>query len=266
MRTPIFFSVCLLSIFWLSPAQAKSNAQAQEKAAKRACAAGDYRKGVEILADLYVDTGDSNYVFNQARCYEQSHQWVNAADRFREYLLKAQNAPASDRDDAEKHLATCKRYQEEGQAKNAPPPLQTPVFVTAPALAPPAPPPAQIATTPIGANSPPPQESSGAGLRTTGIVVAGVGLATLGAAIALNVKANQLARDASNTQKPSTESSQKSYKTGAMICYGTGAAALVTGGVLYLLGRRSGEEKPAAVALLPSWTPGLATITLSGGF
>jgi hypothetical protein len=262
MRITIATSVCLLSLSWHSQAQAKSNAQAQERAAKKACAAGDFRKGVEILADLYVDTGDSNYIFNQARCYEQSHQWINAADRFREYLLKAQNAPASDRDDAEKHLAACKRYQEEEQAKNAPAPLQTPVFVTAPSVAPAA----QVATTPIGASSPPSQEGSGAGLRTTGIVVAGVGLATLGAAIALNVKANQLARDASSTQNPSTESSQKSYKTGALICYGTGAAALVTGGVLYWLGHRSAEEKPAAVALLPSWTPGLATITLSGGF
>lgn len=262
MRNLILFVACLLSLSWSSQALARSNPQAQVKAAKKACAAGDYRKGVEILADLYVDTSDPNYIFNQARCYEQSHQWVNAADRFREYLLKAQNAPASDREDAEKHLATCKRYQEEEQAKSAPSPIQTPVLVTAPAEGPPA----QVATTPISANSPPPQESSGAGLRTTGIVVASVGLATLGAAIALNVKANQLARDASSTQNPSTESSQKSYKTGALICYGTGAAALVTGGVLYLLGRRSTEEKPAAVALLPSWTPGLATITLSGGF
>jgi hypothetical protein len=263
MRAPIFFSVCLLSLSWVSNAQAKSNAQSQEKAAKKACAAGDFRKGVEILADLYVDTNDTTYIFNQGRCYEQSHQWVNAIDRFREYLLKAQNAPASDRTDAEKHLADCKRYQEEEQAKNAPPPPPPPVATALPS--PSAAPAAQIATAPIGASSPP-QENAGATMRTTGIVVGGVGLATLGAAIALNVKANQLASDASRTQNPSTESSQKSYKTGALICYGTGAAALVTGGVLYLLGRRSADEKPAAVALLPSWTPGLATLTLSGEF
>jgi hypothetical protein len=266
MRNLFCFSVCLLSISWLSQAEAKSSAQAQEKAAKKACAAGDYRKGVEILADLYVDTSDTTYIFNQARCYEQNHQWVNAVDRFREYLLKAQNATASDRNDAEKHIADCKRYQDEEQAKNAPPLLPTPVIATVPAVAPPAPPPAEIAIAPIATSPPPPQENRGVALRTTGIVVAGVGLATLGAAIALNIKANQLARDASNTQNPSTESSQKSYKTGALICYSTGGAALITGGVLYLLGRRNGEERPAAVALLPSWTPGLATITLSGGF
>jgi hypothetical protein len=266
MRNLILFVACLLSLSWSSQALARSNPQAQVKAAKKACAAGDYRKGVEILADLYVDTSDPNYIFNQARCYEQSHQWVNAIDRFREYLLKAQNATASDRNDAEMHLATCKRYQEEEQGKAAPSSLLAPPVAMAPAAVPAPPSPAPIATTPITASPPPAQETGGAALRTTGIVVAGVGLVTLGAAIALNVKSNQLARDASNTQNASTESSQKSYKTGAVICYGTGAAAVVAGGVLYFLGRRSGEEKPAAVALLPSWTPGLATITLSGGF
>jgi len=229
MRTHISFSVCLLSLVWQSQAQAKSNAQAQERAAKKACSSGDYRKGVEILADLYVDTSDSNYIFNQARCYEQNHQWVNATDRFREYLLKAQNASADERNDAEKHLANCKRYLEEEQGKTAPSPLPAPQVATAPAAVPAPPVPAPLATTPITASPLPTQQTGGAALRTTGIVVAGAGLVTLGAAIALNVKANQLARDASNTQNPSTESSQKSYKTGALICYGTGAAVLVAG-------------------------------------
>lgn len=265
MRTLLSFSVCLLSLSWLSHAEARSNAQAQEKAAKKACASGDFRKGVEILADLYVETGDVNYIFNQGRCYAQCHQWTGAIDRFREYLLKAQAASASDRRDAEKHLADCKRYQEEDLAKSAPPPpISTQPVVTV--AAPSSPPPAQIVTTPIVASPPAPQENGGAAMRTIGVVFAGVGLATLATAITLNVKANQLARDASNTQSASTESSQKSYKTGALICYGTGAAALVTGGVLYLLGRRNGEDRPAAVALLPSWAPGLATIALSGGF
>lgn len=160
------------------------------------------------------------------------------------------------------HLADCKRYLEEEQAKASPPPTSTQPVVTVGATAPPSSPPAQIVATPIAASPPAPQENRGAAMRTTGFVLAGVGLATLAAAIALNVKANQLASDAIRTQNPSTEASQKSYKTGALICYGTGAAALVTGGVLYLLGRRDGEDRPAAVALLPSWTPGEATITL----
>lgn len=62
MRAPISLSLCLLSIFWLSQAQAKSNPKALEKIAKKACAVGDFRKGVEILADLYVETNDQTYI------------------------------------------------------------------------------------------------------------------------------------------------------------------------------------------------------------
>jgi hypothetical protein len=265
MRTLILSSVCLLSLSWLSQAQAKSNPQAQARAAKKACAAGDFRKGVDILAELYVDTSDATYIFNQGRCYEQNHQWVNAVDRFREYLRKAENVSADDKADAEKHIADCKRYQEEEEVKTVPPPLPSPPVATAPPPAAPAAPPAEIAKTPI-APPPAPQANGGSAMRTTGVVVGGVGLATLAAAVALNVKANSLASDANKTHNSSTESSQKSYKTGAIICYGAGAAALLAGGLLYAFGHPGTEEKSATVALLPTWAPGLAAITLSGEF
>ena len=140
--------------------------------------------------------------------------------------------------------------------------MPSPPPVVALAAAVPPPPTASALTN----TAPPPlaEHEVGGSMRATGLVVAGVGVATLAAAIALNVKANQLARNANNSQSPSTESSQKSYKTASLICYATGAAALVTGGVLYWLGHARGEQ--AAVALLPTWTPGEATITLRGEF
>jgi hypothetical protein len=30
---------------------------------------------VEILAGLYVDTNDPTYIFNQGRCFEQTHRY-----------------------------------------------------------------------------------------------------------------------------------------------------------------------------------------------
>ena len=51
------------------PARHAQNREAQEKAAKKACITGDYRKGVEILADLYVESNDPTYVYNQGRCF-----------------------------------------------------------------------------------------------------------------------------------------------------------------------------------------------------
>ena len=264
MRTPILVLACLLSLTWSSQARAKGKPETPDKAAKRVCAAGDYRKGVDILADLYVRTDDTTFIFNQGRCYEQNHQWVSAIDRFREFERKTKGLSSEANAEAESHIADCKRYLAEEEAKTAPPSAPPPPPVMAvPAVAPPQSPDGTVSVAKV--TTPPlVQSEAGGAMRATGLVVAGVGVATLAAAIALNLKANQLARDANKTQNPSTESSQKSYKTGALICYGTGAAALVTGGALYWLGHSRGE--PAAVALLPTWTPGEATITLRGEF
>jgi len=264
MRAPILVLAGLLSLTWAAQAHAKGKPEAPDKVAKKACAAGDYRKGVEILADLYVRTDESAWIFNQGRCYEQNHQWVSAIDRFREFQRKAKNLSPQTSAEAESHIADCKRYLAEEEAKSAPPPAPTPAPVVALPAAVPAPPPAAAVVNATITSPPPAEHEAGGAMRATGIVVAGVGVATLAAAVALNLQANQLARDANKTQSPSTESSQKSYKTGALICYGAGAAALVTGGVLYWLGRAQGGQ--AAVALLPTWTPGEATITLRGEF
>jgi hypothetical protein len=55
-----------------------------EKAAKKACIIGDVRKGIDLLGDLYVETNDATYIFNQGRCFEQNHHWRDSVDRFKE--------------------------------------------------------------------------------------------------------------------------------------------------------------------------------------
>jgi tetratricopeptide (TPR) repeat protein len=81
--------------------------QSQERIAKKACLSGDYAKGVSILAELYVDTNDSNYLFNQGRCYEQNIKYSEAAERFKEYLRKAPKLSDSEKADVDKHIADC---------------------------------------------------------------------------------------------------------------------------------------------------------------
>jgi hypothetical protein len=65
--------------------------QAKERAAKKACLTGDPEKGVAILADLFIDTDDLAYIFNQGRCYEQNRRYEDAIGRFREYLVKGES-------------------------------------------------------------------------------------------------------------------------------------------------------------------------------
>ena len=270
LRTILLF--CLVALVPLGQAHARSKpevpekkpkAEAQENLAKKACATGDFRKGVEILADLYVRTDDTTYIYNQGRCYEQNHQWVSAIDRFREYLRKAKDLSAGLKAEVEKHIADCKLFMEEEASRAAPPP--PPPQPNAP-VPPPGPQPTVQIVAPPPTPAPAPVESSGSTMRTTGIIVGGVGVATLATAIALNLKANSLADEVNKNHDPATESSQKSYKTGAIMCYGVGGVALVAGTVMYLVGRSKGPSKSAGVALLPTWSPGEAGLSIAGEF
>jgi hypothetical protein len=101
---------------WSAPPNTKTSA----KTAKKACLSGDYVKGVSILADLFVETGDPNYLFNQARCYEQNLRFVEAAERFKEYLRKAPQLGESERADVEKHIADCESAGGVKAAKSEP--------------------------------------------------------------------------------------------------------------------------------------------------
>jgi hypothetical protein len=89
-------------------------AQAQEEAvdprigqAKEACIAGDFHKGVRLLAELYTASEDPVWIFNQGRCYQQNAQPSLAVSRFREFLRKSKGGPEDKdiREDAKKYIA-----------------------------------------------------------------------------------------------------------------------------------------------------------------
>jgi hypothetical protein len=79
----------------------------KKRAAKTACLAGDYAKGVALLAELYVDTNDPMFIFNQGRCFEQNGRYEDAVIRFREYQRKLADAGGAPDVEADKHIADC---------------------------------------------------------------------------------------------------------------------------------------------------------------
>jgi hypothetical protein len=101
-------ALAVFVLLQVKPAFAASR-QPRERAARKACLTGDPAKGVSILADLFLDTKDPTYIFNQGRCFEQNRKYEDAIARFEEYLVTA-NAVLSreDREAAEKHIATCR--------------------------------------------------------------------------------------------------------------------------------------------------------------
>jgi hypothetical protein len=263
MRYPALFALIALALVTPSRVHATDSPRTREKLAKKACAAGDFRKGVEILADLYVDTNDVTFVYNQGRCYEQNHQWTGAIDRFREYLRKSPDAKPSVKAETEKHIADCEALREQEEPKPVPAPLAAPPEPVAAPLPPPLPPAVENA---VVAQPTPPKEGRGFGLRVTGIVLGSAGVATAVVGLVLNLKANKLADDYDKTQDPATRSSYSSYKTGAIVCYGAGAGMLATGVVLYLVGRSAAGEGTGQVSYLPVLTPGEFSLSVRRAF
>jgi len=277
----LLLSLAVLAVPPSAQAGAKENAkESKERTARTACLAGDYAKGVELLAELYVSTKDVAYLFNQARCFEQNGKYEEAILRFHEYQLKNADAGNSPDESAEKHLASCQALldkQKAGQGATALPPV-TPTVV-APAEPKPAPvqrpvdeakievapePKAALATSVA-------PEEPGRGLRMAGIAATAVGVAGIAAGVIFNLKANGLANDleaangsSTTLYSRSTESSRSSYATLTWVAYGAGAACVVGGAVLYLLGRS--QEPSSQVALAPAVGVGEIGAVLQGAF
>jgi tetratricopeptide (TPR) repeat protein len=259
-RIGSFVFVCLFIVGLAGVAFADKplSKTAKEKAAKKACAMGDFQRGADILTDLFVDTNDTTYVYNQGRCYQQNNRWEQAISRFREFLRKAKDLSESDRIDTERQIADC----EASLAKTAPPPLIPPP--PAPVTHVETPPPAHEPATPEVSSTPAPPPSDGSrgkGLRVTGIVLAAVGVAAIGTGVALAVKANGLS---TKDYSQSREDKRASLKTWGFVSYGVGAAAIATGAILYIVGWPS--EQSSSVALLPAVTPDGASVLLKGRF
>jgi len=273
IANPIFLlpSVAFLLIaLAAAPAFAASkqaSKQAQERNARKACLGGDYNRGVNILADLFVSTKDPTYIFNQGRCFEQNHRYEDAISRFEEYLrVPDANLSTEDRASAEKHIADCKEKLPEQPAKFAPQ-----VFVPPTSVATPEPKPNPEPSTPVVVEPErqPAPVGSGAGLRIGGIVTASVGVAAVAAGVVFNLMSNSLINDMetnAGSYTKSKDTNSKNYKTFAWVGYGVGAACIVTGAILYGVGYRPSESSSTSVAILPAFGPGQAGALLTGGF
>jgi hypothetical protein len=233
---------------------------AQEKAARKACLSGDFEKGVSILSDLFVETRDPTYIFNQARCFEQNRRYDDAIARFQEYLRAAPELSADDRAITEKHIADCQQILDKQSSHTATPVAPAPV----PSVSTPTPAPS-LAVGSESAPAPPP--APGAGLRIAGIATASVGVAALVTGVILNLKVNSMASDLEGLGQysDSKESQRKTYRTLGWVGYGAGAACVATGAVLYYLGVRAGQSAPA-VALAPMLGGDLAGAAVGGRF
>jgi hypothetical protein len=275
IKDRVFVASTFLAAFSLlkpSPTQAATRA-AQEREARKACLSGDYVKGVSILSDLFVDTKDTTYIFNQARCFQQNRHYEDALARFQEYLRAAPDIDASDKAAAEKHIADCQELLTKQNGHPATPPAPAtppePSKPKQPEMPPPSPFPNATPDLGVAAEAASPRNATaGSALRTGGIVTASVGGAALIGGLIFNLKANGMAHDLGTYggYSDSKESQRKNYETASWVGYGLGAASVAAGGVLYYLGIRVASHSSSGVAFLPVLEPDLLGATLGGTF
>ena len=86
-------------------AGAAESREVREREARKACFTGNVDRGVEILVDLYGETGHPNYIYNQARCFERNGKYDQALLSYEDYLRKAKDLGEAERAQVEKSIA-----------------------------------------------------------------------------------------------------------------------------------------------------------------
>jgi hypothetical protein len=257
-------------------AQAGDTRSKNERAARKACLAGDYAKGISILSDLFMDTSDPTYIYNQGRCLEQNGRFADAILRFQEYLRVNRRLSESESVETRKHIRDCQEQlaKPDGLVASgaAPPDPETAVpGVPQPTTSTTAiqPPPTAI----LAQTNPSPTQAqagtaSGSGIRTAGIVTAAAGGAALAAGILLNLKTNGIAASFKDRGgfTPDKESDRKTYEALAWVGYGVGAACIATGAVLYFVGRTPRAGDSSALVIQPAFGNGEVGAVLKGSF
>ncbi len=220
--------------------------------ARKACAAGEVERGVQLLAELIAERNDPNAIYNQARCYQSNGQPEPALSRFKEYLRGAPRLSARERRQVEQYMRELEQELDARarRAALAAPEPQSPESqqtATSPATAAP-PSPAEPSSTPSPAvvnltDPPPPAPTANRPLLVLSALTAAAGVTALAGGAFYSLETRRIERQierqslpiASEMYRRRTREGQRAQSR-QWLGYGAGAAALGTSAVLYLLG------------------------------
>jgi hypothetical protein len=209
--------------------------------ARQACASGQVERGIQLLGDYLRKTSDATAIYNMGRCYQLNGLPDRALVSFREYLRKAPDLTAEDRQDVDHRIA-------ELEARPKP--------VTPPSLIEPAP------------DRPPPPEGKPA-LRAVGIGLGAAGVAAVATGALFGLHVRSINDDLHSGRIKDLTAYQRRIDDGARaetlqwVFLGIGAATLAGGAVCMLLTLpRHGD----AAALAPLVLPGGAGLAVAGRY
>jgi hypothetical protein len=222
--------------------QTAEEGDARVRRAQAACLGGDLQTGVRLLAELYAETQDPLWIFNQARCYQQNNAADLATSRFREFLRKTPDKSSELARQAEEHVRELERA-----ARMSPPPTAQGSLET------------RAPTRETG-----PATRHG-GQRTAALVVAGVGAAAVATGLTFTLLVRKTQADVEDRAKGAVilqgGAVDDDFKRGARyetlqwVCYGVGVAALAAGAALYHFG---GSEPEPQASSAPRLVPFIA--------
>lgn len=269
MRAAVLLPALALLLAAAAPAIA-APLDKKEVQARKDFAAGRYEQAADAFAELFAQTADPIYLRNIGRCYQKLKRPQDAVSSFQEYLRKARNLSAAEREEIDGYI----KEMEALQAAQQPPPPAPAVSPSEPAKEMPPP----QSTTPPPAVTPPHNDTSPAAaivvpppatgdeaqtarsFRIAGITTGAAGIALLGTGLAFGLAAKSASDSVSMFWDPDKDRAGQRYETLQWVGYGLGAASLGTGIFLYLYGRATSEEKHAS-----SWTVRTAFATDGGG-
>jgi tetratricopeptide (TPR) repeat protein len=246
----------------------KQSAEAHYQKGMKAYTLGHFPEAIEEFEKAFELRQEPIFLYNIAQSHRQNNKPDRAIFFYRRYLEAEPNA--KNRADVEKRI---KDMESNLNAKPdaavapalapaampAPPPVAQPMPAPAPA-------PASFPAPTVTQTNPPVSGSTGRGLRGSGIAVGAVGVAGVVTGVFLGLHANTLHDDAlKNVYDDSKYQSSKTFRTLEWVSLGVGAAAVVTGGVLYYLGATA-QPTSSRVAVLPFAAPGAGGATVVGRF
>jgi tetratricopeptide (TPR) repeat protein len=266
----VFLSLALTTAFaGTSQAQGrgKQSAEAHYQKGMKAYTLGHFPEAIEEFEKAYELRSEPIFLYNIAQSHRQNNKPDRAIFFYRRYLEA--DPEAKNRPEIEKRI---KDMEAQLNAKPEVAPAPAPVAPPMPQPIPVAPPVVPVQPQPVPVTQlqtqPPPPTSTGRGLRIAGITVGAVGVAGVVGGIFLGLHANSLYEEATKpgqTYDKSKDDSSKTFRTLEWVSFGVGAAAIVTGGVLYYLGASAKPAHPP-LAIVPLAGPGTGGAALLGRF
>jgi hypothetical protein len=148
--------------------------------AHKDCLSGKVEGGIALLAELYAETKNPDWVYNQARCWEQNSRPTEAINSFREYLRVARNLSPEEKADVDRHMTECRELQAEQERKAASGSAAAPAGPVPTAARTPAP--APVPGAPGGNPEPPPVTAPASAPASPGLDLSAQSTPTDGAA------------------------------------------------------------------------------------